>query len=149
MASQATAKSLKQKFGIQVVEKDTLLSKKICNILSSTFRNALILSAADRDECLAQLTKHPIDVTIMDIRLKAQHGLLLVSEIKTLAPTCFIIIHSMYDSHEYQRAAKAYGADEFLSKNHNSIADMISLIEVVCDRPQARAVSPQASPRHT
>lgn len=119
--------------GIQVVENDRALRSKVLEILGSVFNNAFILNASGRDECFRQLAEHSIDVIIMDIRLKTENGLPLVKEIKKSQPNVFIIMHSMYDSPEYIRAAKDYGADGFLSKNHNSIVDMITLIRSVSD----------------
>jgi DNA-binding NarL/FixJ family response regulator len=130
--------------GIQIVEEDSILRNKIKEIISSSFNDAFVLNASGHNECLHQLTEHPIDVIVMDIRLKTENGLPLIKRIKHRVPEAFIIIHSMYDSQEYIRAAKNYGANVFLSKNFNSIGDMISLIKCISEKSSLKPVTVDA-----
>jgi DNA-binding NarL/FixJ family response regulator len=110
-----------------------MLKGKITEILVSVFQGMLEVKSSKGSRCMKRLAAIQPDIVIMDIRLKSENGLDLIKRIKEDRPDCFLIVHSMYDSVEYYRRILNLGANAFLSKNRNSITDMISVITGVLE----------------
>lgn len=116
---------------ILIVEDNISLRKLIKDILIAELHFVTIAEASDAKETFIEISKRPPDIIIMDLKLKKENGLKLTQLIKEKHPQILIAINTNYDSLEYRRAAQKKGADIFLSKKTNNIADIIALTEYV------------------
>lgn len=84
-------------------------------------------------EAIEQIPLLYPDLVLMDLIMPGMNGLEATRQIKQQANAPYIIILTLNDSNEYQMAARAVGADGFVSKSEFSTA-LISLISTLVKR---------------
>jgi DNA-binding NarL/FixJ family response regulator len=116
---------------ILIVDDNSMLRETTRSILKSNLPDAVrIFEAVDGNEAFAQISDHPPDLILMDIRLPGENGLKLTRKIKAVYPKIVIIIFTNYDLPEYRAAAFKNGADFFFSKSSPKTV-LIKLMESI------------------
>ncbi len=70
----------------------------------------------DEEETLNYIRSHPVEVAILDIRLKKLSGVDMLEEIKKLSPQTRVIMLTGYPTLETARQAQALGAFDYCIK---------------------------------
>ena len=99
-----------------LVVDDEAVIRDLCTRILKGYR---IFQAADGDEALAVLARHPVDVILTDVMMPQMGGLELLHSVKEKAPNQAVVIMTGYaDKETILRALKA-DADDFISKPIN------------------------------
>lgn len=69
------------------------------------------------------------DLIFMDIKLPGENGLELIRKIRVSNSEVKIIILTSHDLPEYREAAKAGGADYFLTKASSKASEIFTLVD--------------------
>jgi CheY-like chemotaxis protein len=88
-----------------------------------------IREARDGREALNEVSAFDPDLIFMDIKLPEENGLELTGKIRASNPKVKIIILTSHDLPEYREAARAEGADHFLTKTSSKADDIFALID--------------------
>lgn len=70
----------------------------------------------EEEEALAHIRIHPVEVAIIDIRLKKMSGVEMLEEIKKISPSTRVIMLTGYPTLETARQAQQLGAFEYCIK---------------------------------
>jgi DNA-binding NtrC family response regulator len=70
----------------------------------------------EEEEALAHIRVHPVEVAIVDIRLKKMSGVEMLEEIKKISPSTRVIMLTGYPTLETARQAQQLGAFEYCIK---------------------------------
>ncbi|MBW1918373.1 MAG: response regulator [Deltaproteobacteria bacterium] len=70
----------------------------------------------DEEEALEYIQRHPVDVAILDIRLKKMSGVEVLEELKKLSPQTRVIMLTGYPTLETARQAQQLGAFDYCIK---------------------------------
>jgi DNA-binding NtrC family response regulator len=70
----------------------------------------------DEEEALAFVRSHPVDVAILDIRLKKMSGIDVLEELKAISPKTRVIMLTGYPTLETARQAQEWGAFDYCIK---------------------------------
>ncbi|MBW1990760.1 MAG: response regulator [Deltaproteobacteria bacterium] len=70
----------------------------------------------DEEEALAHLRASPVDVAILDIRLKKMSGVDVLEEMKKISPRTQVIMLTGYPTLETARQAQEWGAFDYCIK---------------------------------
>jgi DNA-binding NtrC family response regulator len=70
----------------------------------------------EEDEALAHVRANPVDVAILDIRLKKISGVEMLEEIKKISPSTRVIMLTGYPTLETARQAQKLGAFDYCIK---------------------------------
>ena len=70
----------------------------------------------EEEEALAHIRVHPVEVAIVDIRLKKMSGVEMLEEIKKISPSTRVIMLTGYPTLETARQAQQLGAFEYCVK---------------------------------
>jgi len=71
---------------------------------------------SEEEEALAHIRIHPVEVAIIDIRLKKMSGVEMLEEIKRISPATRVIMLTGYPTLETARQAQQLGAFEYCIK---------------------------------
>ena len=85
--------------------------------------------ARDGREALNALSAFEPDVIFMDIKLPGENGLELTRKIRASNSEAKIIVLTSHDLPEYREAARAGGADHFLTKASSKANEIFALID--------------------
>lgn len=91
-------------------------------------RVEVVGQAGNAEAALASLEATRPDLVVLDMLLPAGGGLALAASLRRLLPNLTIILTALRDGAEYARAARAAGADGFVSKA-NFCAEMAILLD--------------------
>lgn len=99
-----------------IIDDDELLVKSLITILTKD--PSISVSATGHDGSVAlQLYKdHPIDIVLMDIRMKEMYGIEAAIEILNLDPSAKILFLTTFTDHEYIQKSLSIGARGYLIK---------------------------------
>ena len=75
-----------------------------------------VLVFTDEEEALAYSGSSPVDVAILDIRLKKKSGVDVLEELKKISPRTQVIMLTGYPTQETARQAKEWGAFDYCVK---------------------------------
>jgi len=70
----------------------------------------------EEEEALAHIRTHPVEVAILDIRLKKISGVEMLDEIKKISPATRVIMLTGYPTLETARQAQELGAFDYCIK---------------------------------
>jgi DNA-binding NtrC family response regulator len=70
----------------------------------------------DEEEALSYLRTHPVEVAILDIRLKKMSGVEVLAEMKKVAPQIQVIMLTGYPTLETAQQAREWGAFDYCLK---------------------------------
>ena len=93
------------------------------------------ITSGDPESALEQLKALPVDVVLTDIRMPGMDGLTLLRRIKTIRPTCEVIVMTAHASDETAQEASRFGALDYLQKPFSVKADLVPLVEGVLATP--------------
>ena len=121
-------------FTILTAEDDLPLQKMMCAFLK--LNGYQVLSAADGEEALNQISKVLPDLSIIDVMMPRMNGLELAHEIRSAYPLMPILMVTAKDSLEDKRAGFASGADDYLTKPID-LDEMLLHVEALMRRARA------------
>ena len=126
-------------FRIIIIEDNPKLREQMKRILMSKLPSLSVAEASGEKETLSAISKNRPDLVIIDIRLAGENGLNLTKKIKMQYPFIPVVINTNNDSPEYRSEAAQVGADYFLSKNSNTINELVSLAKSIFSKASAGA----------
>jgi len=113
---------------VLVVEDNDELRGAICEVLAENLLSISVVAASSCEAALENIRRVPPDVILTDICLPGKNGLVLTEKIKSEFPCIPVIIHTHYNTQEYQEAADALGADLFLIKGKIHLKRLSQLV---------------------
>lgn len=93
-----------------VVDAVTLIQKIL------TRKGHEVIGFAEEEDALAHARAHPVDLAILDIKLKKMSGIEVLEELRKIAPACRAIILTGYPTLETARDAVKLGAVDYCVK---------------------------------
>jgi DNA-binding NarL/FixJ family response regulator len=111
-----------------LVEDDEGFRRSLAGLLVSRFPSVLLEEAASGTEAIEKVERFLPEIIFMDIKLPGQNGLEVTKRIKALHPGIEVIILTSYDFPEYREAARACGAQGFLSKGSCTAEEIQDLV---------------------
>jgi DNA-binding NarL/FixJ family response regulator len=114
---------------ILIVEDNDRFRQALRNLLSSRYPSMSFKEARDGREAMNEVSSFDPDLIFMDIKLPGENGLELTGKIRASNSEVKIIILTSYDLPEYREAAKAEGADYFLTKTSSKASEIFALID--------------------
>ncbi len=112
-----------------IVEDNDRFRQALRNLLSSRYPSMSFKEARDGIEAMNEVSSFDPDLIFMDIKLPGENGLELTGKIRASNSEAKIIILTSYDLPEYREAAKAEGADYFLTKASSKASEIFALID--------------------
>lgn len=97
-----------------IVEDELKLRRCLEEFFSA--RGFVVGSVFSGEEAIAQLTKEPADVVLLDILLPGLSGFEVLKRIKQRHPLTRVIVITGVNQEEMREAARRYGADAFITK---------------------------------
>jgi len=114
---------------ILIVEDNDSFRQALRNLLCSRYPSMSFKEARDGREALNEVSAFHPDLIFMDIKLPGENGLELTRKIKVSNPEVKIIILTSHDLPEYREAARAGGADHFLTKDSSKASEIFALVD--------------------
>jgi DNA-binding NarL/FixJ family response regulator len=112
-----------------IVEDNDSFRQALRSLLSSRYPSMTFKEARDGREALNALSAFEPDVIFMDIKLPGENGLELTRKIRASNSEAKIIVLTSHDLPEYREAARAGGADHFLTKASSKANEIFALID--------------------
>jgi len=75
-----------------------------------------IFGYTDEDEAVEHVRSRPVDLAILDIKLKHRDGVQVLSEMKAIRPDLKVIMLTGYPTHETATESTQLGADSYCVK---------------------------------
>ena len=116
-------------FKVMLVEDDDGFRSSLAGLLTSRFPGILLDEAANGSEAMEKVESFLPHLIFMDIKLPDQNGLVITRRVKAFHPEIHIIMLTSYDFPEYREAARASGANGFLSKGSFTAEEIQDLVE--------------------
>ena len=114
---------------ILIVEDNDSFRQALRSLLSSRYPSMSFREARDGKEALNEVAAFDPDLIFMDIKLPGENGLELTGKIRASNSEAKIIILTSHDLPEYREAARAGGADHFLTKDSSKASEVFALID--------------------
>ncbi len=102
-----------------LVDDHAMLRAGLRRVLSERADFSVIAEASSLGEAWQLLAEHTPDVLLMDIELKNENGLCILSRIRELYPTVRVLVLSMHNKPNYVREANAAGAHGYVLKDED------------------------------
>jgi DNA-binding NarL/FixJ family response regulator len=116
---------------ILVVDDHPLIVHALEQVLPDLDGDLAVLAAADRDETLSLLARHPeVALVLLDLALPGAHGLDLLAELRRIFPRLPVVVLSATHDRATIGAALAAGARGFIAKTSDA-ADMLDAVRTV------------------
>lgn len=137
---------------VALVDDDPIVRSALASYLRAGGFSVLH-EAADGLEALEVITREPVDVVIMDVRMPRLDGIRTTAELRRRLPWIKILVITSFDEDEAVREALAAGANGFLLKDTSpsGLAEAVRTVlrgsSVVSPGPITRLVQQQAAPR--
>ena len=112
-----------------IVEDNDNFRQALRSLLSSRYPSMSFKEARDGREALSEVSAFDPDLIFMDIKLPGENGLELTGKIRASNSEVKIIILTSHDLPEYREAARAGGADHFLTKASSKASEIFALID--------------------
>lgn len=112
-----------------IVEDNDSFRLALKGLLSSRYPTMSVKEARDGREALNEVKTFNPDLIFMDIKLPGKNGLELTRKIRMSNSEVTIIILTSHDLPEYREAARAGGADHFLTKSSSSANEIFALVD--------------------
>jgi DNA-binding NtrC family response regulator len=99
---------------ILIVDDDEAVRRSYLAALSATDCETAV--AADGEQALSAMRRHPYDVVLLDLRMPGMDGLSVLRRMKQSWPESEVVIITGYPSVESAKEAVRLGAADYLSK---------------------------------
>jgi DNA-binding NarL/FixJ family response regulator len=103
--------------GVLVVDDPRLMRDGIASLLSLQPGIAVLGTAANGHEAVAQAQALQPDVILMDVRMPVLDGVAATAQVRRVLPTCQVLMLTTFDDEEYIVAALRAGACGYLLKD--------------------------------
>jgi len=113
-------------FRILVVDDDDSLRKACCEIVSGM--GFVALSAGSVPEALTVLSRQPVEMLLLDLKLPGGGGLKLLGEVKTLYPRTGVVVMTAFATVASAVEAMRIGAIDYLTKPF-ALEELIRVLE--------------------
>lgn len=119
-----------QPIRILIVDDHPVVRQGLRSLLAGHSDLAIIGEAEDGAEVLPFLSKHPIDVILLDIQMKGQSGIEVARRVRAVYPDIKIIVLTTYDDESLLREAMEAGVHGYLLKSisHETLPDSIRAV---------------------
>lgn len=101
------------RYKILIIDDDRLLQNSLKNILSEQYDP---LIAGSGEDALRLLSKHPVDLVLLDIRLPGMDGIETLQQIKASLPNLLVIMMTAYEDIKTVITSMKLGAHDYLVK---------------------------------
>ena len=101
---------------ILLADDHAMLRSGLKLVLSEAFKNVQFGEAADCQQTLDAVPRHPWDLIILDISMPGRGGLDVLKEIRALYPRIPVLMLSMYTERQFAVRAFRTGANGYLTK---------------------------------
>ncbi len=102
-----------------IVDDHPLFRMGLKNFLSLEYNDNLeIFEAANGEQAIEILTRHPIDCLLLDINMPVMNGLVLIAHLKKIRLSVKIIVLTLHDEPSLVYHLLEMGVHGYLSKNH-------------------------------
>ena len=127
-----------------IVEDNDNFRQTLRSLLDSRFPSMTIEEAGEGREALEKVHDFDPDIIFMDIKLPGENGLILTRQIRKSNPDVKIIILTSHNLPEYREAARAGGADHFLTKSSSKANEIFALIDNLFSKTSQTKTTNQA-----
>jgi DNA-binding NarL/FixJ family response regulator len=119
-----------QPIRILIVDDHPVVRQGLRSLLAGHSDLEIIGEAEDGAEVLPFLSKHPIDVILLDIQMKGQSGIEVARRVRTAYPDIKIVVLTTYDDESLLREAMEAGVHGYLLKSisHETLPDSIRAV---------------------
>ncbi|MFV0451952.1 MAG: response regulator [Propioniciclava sp.] len=130
---------------VAIVDDDAIVRSALASYLEAGGFD-VVHQATNGHEALAAITREPVDVVIMDVRMPKMDGIRTTAELRRRVPRTKIIVITSFDEDEAVRDALSSGASGFLLKDTSpgGLADAVRTVmrgsSVVSPGPITRLV---------
>lgn len=101
---------------VLIVDDEPMVRSGLAAILDTADDIAVVGSAEDGDEVLARIALEPVDVVLLDVRMKRQDGIATTKQLRGLADPPGILVLTTWDTDDMMFRAIEAGANGFLLK---------------------------------
>lgn len=101
---------------VMLVDDHPLVRERLAELLNEQPDLCVCCEAADLNEALALVERHPPDLAIVDLSLRNSHGLDLIKDLHTRHPRLPVLVVSMHDESLYAERVLRAGARGYITK---------------------------------
>lgn len=101
---------------VAIVDDDAIVRSALASYLHAG-GFTVVHQATNGEEAITALTRNPVDVVIMDVRMPKMDGIRATTELRRRLPNLKILIITSFDEDEAVRDALSAGANGFLLKD--------------------------------
>lgn len=136
---------------VAVVDDDPIVRSALSTYLRSG-GFGIVHELTNGQDALEALTRHPVDVVIMDVRMPRLDGIQTTAELRKRLPQIKILVITSFDEDEAVREALQAGANGFLLKDTSpgglteAVRTVMRGSSVVSPGPMARLVQKNPQP---
>jgi two-component system, NarL family, invasion response regulator UvrY len=132
---------MKGKVNILLIEDHELVQWALRRLLKKSIPNAQIDSASDFVEGLSHLSKHQVDLVVLDIDVPGGNSPGMIDKVRQINPAVLILIHTGLNQKQHVAHYLKAGANGFVSKNDPVSTVIEAVLAVLSDK---KFVSPIA-----
>lgn len=100
-----------------IVDDHGLMRSGLRRILEDAFAPATVGEACDADQALAELSRQPWDLVLLDVSLQGRSGLDLLRGLRTAHDKLPVLVVSMHSEDEFAVRALRAGANGYITKD--------------------------------
>ena len=105
---------------IILVEDSTLVRERLREMLEEFPRIKLLGEYDNAAAAITALRQQPVDIVLLDIKLKGSSGLDVLRHVKGTHPATKVIVFTNHSDDEFRELFIRLGADYFFSKTHET-----------------------------
>jgi two-component system, OmpR family, response regulator len=105
---------------IILVEDSTLVRERLREMLEEFSRIKLLGEYDNAAAAITALRQQPVDIVLLDIKLKGSSGLDVLRHVKGTHPATKVIVFTNHSDDEFRELFIRLGADYFFSKTHET-----------------------------
>ena len=119
-----------QTIRVFIIDDHPVVRNGLKSLLAGHADLVVVGEVGDGTEVLPWLTRHAVDVILLDIQMRGQDGIEIARQVRRAFPEVKIIILTTFDDENYLRGALEAGVDDYLLKNvaHENLPDAIRTV---------------------